>query len=145
MSAGARSMPGSQLCGVIHMPWIRRIVSPATPPLIAQRRDPAPPASGPRPGAGSRRRPRRLHDRETEARPVGGAAVRTAEALERVRDERLGKAGAMVRDVQLEPTAATPRVERDLAAAVAERVLDEVAERLLEPKAVGSDDERLDG
>jgi hypothetical protein len=78
----------------------------------------------------------RGHDREAET----GAAARpaldgAAEALERTRHELGRQPRAAVAHVQLDPAVDRARLDADASRAVAKRVLDEVAERLLEPGA----------
>ena len=77
-------------------------------------------------------------DRQPEAAAVGGARlVGAGEPLERVLEERRLEAVALVEDVQLDDTVLLQRSELDLAAAMAERVVDEIPQRLLEPEPVG--------
>src|SRR5205085_12145445 len=79
----------------------------------------------------------RGHDREPEARaaatPAAGGA---AEALERAVEEPGRKAAPLVAHVQLDGGLPHAGFEHDRAVAVAECVLDEVAERLLEAQPV---------
>src|SRR5581483_12139030 len=87
-----------------------------------------------------------LDDREAEP----GAAVRpglvaAAEAVERARQERLREPGSLVGHVQLDEVAALARRQRHRAAAVQERILDEVAERLLEAIRIRIDCDRVSG
>src|SRR5438093_3105341 len=83
-------------------------------------------------------------DREPE--PGSRAAARVAgaaEALEGVLEELLRDASALVAHVELERAVRSCRGERDRAAAVTERVVDEIAERLLDAQAVERGDKRL--
>ena len=78
------------------------------------------------------------HDREPEAgaaRVVPGAA----EPLERALREAVCKPVALVLDRQLHAPIGAGCPQRDAAPAVAERVVDEVAEGLLEPQAIAAD------
>src|SRR5690349_24949200 len=69
------------------------------------------------------------------ARPVGAA-----EALEGVRHELRWEAGAVVADPELECAVLLCGFESYRACAVAERVLDQVGERLLQPSPVAAHD-----
>jgi hypothetical protein len=81
-----------------------------------------------------------VHDREPEARPASAPApIRPREALERVTEELGRKAGALVRDVELDHPVRLQRRQPHVTLAVPERIVDQVAERLLEPDAVALD------
>src|SRR5436305_8802951 len=90
----------------------------------------------------------RGHDRQSQSGATAGAALLApAEALERAGQEGRREAGAMVEYLQLEPVARGHGTQRHLAVAVAKGVLQQIAERLLEPEPIGLDDEvrrRLD-
>ena len=58
---------------------------------------------------------------------------------ERAVEELRRKAAPLVPDVELDPTVIRVREQLDGAVAVAERVVDEVRERLLEPEPVAAD------
>src|SRR5436190_920284 len=62
--------------------------------------------------------------------------VRAAEALERVGKEVGREAVALVADVDLDPPVGRPRPDADRARAMAQRVLDQVPDRLLDAHAV---------
>src|SRR5262249_15571427 len=82
----------------------------------------------------------RLPARQPE--PCAGAvasAAAAAEPLERVPDESRIKACPRVRHVQLCPAVGSVNGQLHLARPVAQRVVDEVAERLLEAKPVALD------
>src|SRR5215218_10811425 len=84
-----------------------------------------------------------VDDREAEARPPACArGIGAAEALERLLKELRREALAAIDDVQLDATVTPSRLQQDRSAAVAKRILDEIAERLLGPQAVGGDLER---
>ena len=68
-----------------------------------------------------------------------------AEALEGTFQQIGREAAALVEDVQLGDAVAPFGLQRNASAPVAERVVDEVAERLLEPHAIGLDDEWVTG
>src|SRR5688500_7214634 len=73
----------------------------------------------------------RAHDREPKSGTAARARVVTAgEALERAVLDVGGEAGAVVGDLERNAPVVGVRAQRDVAAAVAERVVDEVAERL---------------
>src|SRR4051794_27586791 len=78
-----------------------------------------------------------VDDREPETgspgRPRG---VRATERLEGATHEALGEPPALVANVELDAAVASRHAEDDPAGAVTERVLDEVAERLLCAKPV---------
>jgi hypothetical protein len=74
------------------------------------------------------------HDRETEAGTGTVAArVRQREALEGAAEEGRWEARSLVLDVELDGAVHGLSADDDAAAPVAERVVDEVPERLLEP------------
>src|SRR5436190_5039325 len=77
-----------------------------------------------------------LDDGEPEAAPVLPSGIDLAEALERAREERLRESFALVEDVQLDAAVAGRGRERDQAAAVAQRVVDHVGERLVQAEGV---------
>ena len=78
-----------------------------------------------------------VDDREPEAGAAGRPRrVGPAEALEGVREEVGREAGALVADAERDRVAVARGLEPDGAAAVRERVVDEAAERLLEPVAI---------
>src|SRR5690348_13881816 len=75
----------------------------------------------------------RGHDREAEPGAAARAgAVCTGEPLEGVLDEVRRKAGPLVRHVEFDRVASRDRTQGDLPGAVAQRVVDQVRERLLE-------------
>jgi len=79
---------------------------------------------------------------DREAEPCAASrscAVRAGEALERDRRELGRQALALVGHVELDDTRAGDGTQTDLAAAVALGVVHQVAERLLEARAVGMD------
>src|ERR687891_210075 len=79
----------------------------------------------------------RVDDGEAEAGAVAGARrVDAAEALERMSKKRGREALSFVADAKDDPNVLAGGVEPDLPASVAEGVIDEVAERLLEPEPV---------
>ncbi len=89
----------------------------------------------------------RLHDRESES-GAGACVVAAAEALEGAaeREQAVGESSvALVEHVQLDLTVALLCDQGDGAAAVAERVVDQVAERLLDPTWIGDDGELVVG
>src|SRR4029453_5178677 len=90
---------------------------------------------GPEPRAGPALvRPRdRLHDRQAEAAAVPGRR-RARERLERVVAELRRETGALVEHMQLDARVVPACRDRDRTAAVLERVVDEVPERLLNPQ-----------
>src|SRR5919197_2849858 len=117
---GARPVPSGSASARELEPCVR----PAGRPVP----DAGPPAVGP----GDE-----LHNRQAEPCAAAGAPrLRAAEALERVRDELGRNAGAVVEDVELGLSVVGADDEVDRAAAVAERVLDEVRERLLDSRNV---------
>src|SRR5581483_7857056 len=59
-----------------------------------------------------------------------------AEAGERFREEAVREAGAVVGDVELDDVCGLACVQVDAAVSVADRVLEQVAQRLLEPQPV---------
>ena len=78
-----------------------------------------------------------LDDGEAEPGPAAASTVGcAAEGLERMLEERGRKAGAFVHDPQLQRVVDRDGAELGAAAAVAERVVDEIAERLLDQHAV---------
>src|SRR5439155_10273838 len=81
----------------------------------------------------------------TEAAAVHVGLLRPAEGLERATQEAGGKALAAVDDVKLRRTVSPRGAEPDLAGAVVKRVVDQIAECLLEQQPVGTDDERISG
>ena len=82
----------------------------------------------------------RPHDREAEAAALPGAsAVAAREALERALGEGGREALALIGDLERQPGALPAGPQHDLALAVAERVVDEVAERLAQAQLVGVD------
>ncbi len=84
-----------------------------------------------------------VDDREAEpGAALAAGLVGAAEALERPLEEAGRKARAVVADVQLDAPVRRARPEPDRALAVAERVLDQVVERLLEPQPVAGEDDR---
>src|SRR3954452_3347427 len=80
-----------------------------------------------------------LDDREAEAaaRASGARLVATAEALEGVVDDVVGEATPLVGHVQLHQLPVGLRAQLDPPVAVAQRIRDEVVERLRGPIAVG--------
>jgi hypothetical protein len=83
------------------------------------------------------RRRNRPDDRKPEAGPPSGAAVAGAgEAIERLGLEPVRKPGAVVGDLEHGGAVVAAGGQAHLAAAVAKRVLDQVAERLLDPQPV---------
>src|SRR4029453_8746048 len=66
-------------------------------------------------------------------------------ALERERQEVLSEAWPLVDDVQLSGAVLRDRGDRDVPASVAEGVVDEIRERLLEVQPVGRQHDRLAG
>src|SRR5437867_3989768 len=89
----------------------------------------------------------RSRDRGDDRQPksasrAAACAVGAAEAVERVLEEVVRNARALVEHVQLERAVGRSRAERDRSAAVAERVVDQVAERLLDAEPVECGDER---
>src|SRR5207248_2390496 len=85
-----------------------------------------------------------LCDRPDDRKAEPGAAaaargIRPREALEGALEERGREAVPVVADVQLDPAVDVAGLERDRVAAVAERVVDEVSERLLQPEPVAAD------
>src|SRR5262249_43785793 len=85
----------------------------------------------------------RLDDRETEPAAVRARRIRATEAPERVRDELRREASTVVQNMQLHTAVATRGRQRHVTAAVSERVVDHVRQRLLESQRIRSDDERL--
>jgi len=84
----------------------------------------------------------RRDDREAEARSAAASALLgSAEALESMRRESGREARPVVHHVQLECVPLARCADPDRARSVAQRVLDEVAERLLQSKAI---DPKLD-
>jgi hypothetical protein len=86
----------------------------------------------------------RLGNRPNDGEPEPGAAaaagtVGPREALERALAEPVGKAGPVVSDVEPKLAVRTARLEADLRAAVAERVVHHVRQRLLQPQPVAAD------
>ena len=78
-------------------------------------------------------------DREPEARSAARSArVRAAEALEGLGCEVGWESGSFVGHVQLQPVAALRGRDTDCSGSVTEGVLDQVAERLLDPESVDS-------
>ena len=81
-----------------------------------------------------------VDDGETEPGACAGARlVAPAESLERVRDELRSEARPLVADVELDVTVPPLRLQADAAATVAQGVLDEVAECLLNAQAIDGD------
>ena len=81
----------------------------------------------------------RGHDREPEARATAAArTVRAREALERASDEARAGSPARRRERAARLARRALALELDARAAVAQRVVDEVADRLLEPQRIGS-------
>src|SRR5205807_349146 len=88
----------------------------------------------------------RIDDREAQARPSARPAlVRPAEALERTREEVLRETRPLIANVQLDDSLDETRLDADRPLAVTKRVLDEVAERLLEPQPVAREAQVLRG
>ncbi len=84
------------------------------------------------------------HDREPEPGAAAGAGpVRAREALEGALDEVRGEAGPLVPDVELDAAAAPSGADAQLARAVTQRVLKEVAERLFELQLVAAHPQAL--
>src|SRR5262249_59479199 len=80
----------------------------------------------------------RADDGEAEPRaPAAARLVGAREALEGPLGEAGRKAAALVGDVELDAVRERAGEEGDVAAAVDERVVDEVVERLLDPRPVG--------
>ena len=76
-------------------------------------------------------------DRQAKARAAAAArGVGAGEALERLGREAVGKAVAVVAHPQPDAVAVGLGGQLDRAAAVAQRVVDEIAERLLQPQPV---------
>jgi hypothetical protein len=79
-----------------------------------------------------------VDDRKAEAcSSVAARLVGSAEALECVLEEGRRESGAVVQHVQLDVGVPALRAEDDGSPAVAERIVDEVAERLLQAEPVG--------
>src|SRR6266540_3962196 len=107
-----------------------------------------------RPACGAVRRVRDpsvgLGDHPDDRQPKPGARafasrLGAAETLERALEEGRRKPVTLVLDVELHGPVDRRRAQVHAAAAVAERVVDEVAERLLEAKAVAADDHSRGG
>src|SRR5512132_807477 len=82
----------------------------------------------------------RLHDRKPEPGATAASGrVDAGEAVEGTRDELRREAAAVVEDVELDATVGPCHLQPDVAAAVPQRVVDEVAERLLEAHPVRLD------
>src|SRR6476619_3245996 len=82
----------------------------------------------------------RAHDRQPEPRPATGVlAVAAVEPLEDLSLELGRKAVAVVGDVDLDALGRAAGREPDLAAAVTQRVVDQVPERLARAKRVDGD------
>lgn len=83
-----------------------------------------------------------LHDREPKTDPATSRTrcVRSTEALERVREELGREAVTLVADGEHEHAVRGARLESYCSFAVAEGVVDEVSECLLQPQAVSGDD-----
>jgi len=77
--------------------------------------------------------------------PPRAGVVDAREALERGRDELRRKAGPLIVHAQPERVVALSARQVDLAGAVAQRVLDEIAERLLESARIGRHADRRTG
>src|SRR4029077_16558004 len=74
-----------------------------------------------------------LHDREPEpAAATTACGVGASEAVERPRQKLRREPVATVSNVELDPHVVACGLQSDLVAAVAERVIDKVAKRLLE-------------
>src|SRR5206468_12388364 len=79
-------------------------------------------------------------DRESEPGAFAGTSVVGAgEASERVRQEARFEPAALIADMELYLPAVGDRREGDVAGAVAQRILDEVAQRLFESRRIGVD------
>ena len=91
----------------------------------------------------------RPHDRQTEAgSPARAGGIGTRETLESVGQELGQEARSAVEHVQLDEAVMLGRSHHDRAVTEAQRVVDHVAERLIEPRDVGVDEDlglRLDG
>ena len=82
----------------------------------------------------------RLDDGEAEAASAAASTrIAAGESVEGVGEEVSREAGPVVSDVELDVPVSAGGLQRDLVAAVAERVVDEVAERLFEPHSVAGD------
>src|SRR5262249_30342462 len=85
----------------------------------------------------------RLHDREAETRSLPApAGVGAREALERLPEKAGRETFTLVAHVQLDAPVAACRGKVYRSPSVAERVVDQVRERLLEPQPVALDDAR---
>ena len=71
-----------------------------------------------------------LDDREPKAISVRSRGIGTAEAFERAREKRLGKAAALVEHVKLHGATAVARCQRDLTAAMPKGVVEHVRQCL---------------
>ena len=79
----------------------------------------------------------RLDDRETEARSAPASRlVAAAEPFEGARREAGRESGALVHDVQHDPVGIVDSCEADCSGTVPQRVLNEIAERLLDARPV---------
>ena len=86
----------------------------------------------------------RAHDRQSQAGAAAAALLLTAaEALERPRKQLGREAATLVGDAQLDVLARAPDGDGHRARAVAERVVDQVPERLLEPQRIGLGEQRI--
>src|SRR4029077_1184106 len=82
----------------------------------------------------------RLRDREAEPGPVARPRlIDSGEALERMRDELRIEARAVGAHVALDLSIWRARIEAEVVASIPERVVDEVAQRLLEPEPIPAD------
>jgi hypothetical protein len=94
----------------------------------------------PAPATTSARPPRlrdRAHDRDAEAGAVARAAeVLAREALERAPGEPWGDAVALIGDLERQPGSGAAGSQHDLALAVAQGVVDQVAECLTQAQLV---------
>lgn len=80
----------------------------------------------------------RLDDRQAEAAaPVAAARTRPAEALEGPFSELLRQARPAIEDMKLDEAVMGARHKRDRSGAVAQRVVEHVAERLAEARPIG--------
>ena len=82
-------------------------------------------------------------DRETQASSASLPRSRlAAEPVEGPATELRVHAWAMVRTLIADLAVPAPRVEHDITGPVPDRVVDQVAQRLFEPGAVGADEQR---
>src|SRR3954453_14859869 len=83
-------------------------------------------------------------DREPEAgTPARARLVGAREALEGAREELRWEPGSLVADVQLDAAVLATRAEHHAPVPVGERIVDEVRQRLLDPRRIGVERDAL--